>query len=52
MQHMSVVPFQESWLRWGLVAATALSLLVLLSFRPLRSLGYQFFLIAHLFGGV
>ncbi|KAJ7157553.1 ferric reductase like transmembrane component-domain-containing protein [Mycena crocata] len=41
--------FGEAWFRWGWVAVTALTMLSVLSFRPIRNRGYEFFLIAHFF---
>ncbi|KAJ7082379.1 ferric reductase like transmembrane component-domain-containing protein [Mycena belliarum] len=41
--------FEEGWFRWGVVSATALTLLCFLSVRPLRNRGYEMFLVAHFF---
>ncbi|KAJ7058306.1 hypothetical protein C8F01DRAFT_1147818 [Mycena amicta] len=44
--------FGEAWFRWGLVSTIALTLLAALSVRPLRSRGYEMFLVAHFFVGI
>ncbi|KAJ6570966.1 ferric reductase NAD binding domain-containing protein [Mycena vulgaris] len=44
--------FGEGWFRWGWVSATALTLLCVLSVRPLRNRGYEMFLLAHFFVAV
>ncbi|KAF7321797.1 FAD-binding FR-type domain-containing protein [Mycena kentingensis (nom. inval.)] len=36
-----------AWLRWGLVASIAFSLLAILSIKPLRKRGYEIFLVGH-----
>nr|GAT44818.1 predicted protein [Mycena chlorophos] len=43
---------KESWLRWGLVAVTSATLLLLLSVRALRRGAYEVFLAVHFFAGL
>ncbi|KAF7305670.1 FAD-binding FR-type domain-containing protein [Mycena chlorophos] len=43
---------KESWLRWGLVAVTSATLLLLLSIRPLRRGAYEVFLAVHFFASL
>ncbi|KDQ18800.1 hypothetical protein BOTBODRAFT_170807 [Botryobasidium botryosum FD-172 SS1] len=39
---------QESWLHWGMTGMAAFTLATLLSFRPVRNLAYEVFLISHI----
>ncbi|KAI0067001.1 hypothetical protein BV25DRAFT_1868065 [Artomyces pyxidatus] len=41
------VSFDENFIQLGLLALTAFSILFLVSIRPVRQLGYEFFVIAH-----
>ncbi|KAJ7153834.1 ferric reductase NAD binding domain-containing protein [Mycena filopes] len=41
-----------AWFRWGVAAATGLTLLSFLSIKPLRKRSYEAFLVAHFFVGL
>jgi hypothetical protein len=41
--------FSEAWFRWGWVVLTSLTLMSVLSVRPLRKRGYEMFIVAHFF---
>ncbi|KAJ7767290.1 ferric reductase NAD binding domain-containing protein [Mycena metata] len=42
----------DAWFRWGVAAATGLTLLSFLSVKPLRKRSYEAFLVAHFFVGL
>ncbi|KAJ7675201.1 ferric reductase like transmembrane component-domain-containing protein [Mycena rosella] len=44
--------FEEGWFRWGFVSTIALTMLCFLSMRPIRSHGYEMFIVAHFFVAV